>query len=113
MNLSDKGLFRQRCYIDGSWTDAEDGRTVDVTNPANGAVLGTVPNAGATETRREIEAADRAMVAWRARTGKDRAAVLRRWFELIMANQEDLARIVTAEQGKLLAESRGEIADAA
>jgi succinate-semialdehyde dehydrogenase/glutarate-semialdehyde dehydrogenase len=84
-----------------------------VTNPATGALVGTVPKAGAAETRRAIEAAERALPEWRARTGKERAVILRRWFELIMANQEDLAQIMTAEQGKPLVESRGEIAYAA
>jgi succinate-semialdehyde dehydrogenase/glutarate-semialdehyde dehydrogenase len=113
MNLSDSALFRQRCYVDGTWTPADDGGTADVTDPATGAVLGTVPDAGAPETRRAIEAASRAWGPWRLRTAQDRSAVLRRWFDQMMANQEDLARIMTAEQGKPLAESRGEIAYAA
>ncbi|MFM2041709.1 MAG: succinate-semialdehyde dehydrogenase [Pseudomonadota bacterium] len=113
LGLKDPGLFRQQGFIDGAWVDADSGRTVAVTNPADGSTLGTVPNMGAGETKRAIEAAARAFPAWRARTAKDRAMVLRRWFELIMANQEDLARLMTAEQGKPLAESRGEIAYAA
>ena len=111
--LKDELLLRQRCYVRGAWTEADDGRTLPVTNPATGETLGTVPRLGAAETRRAIEAADAAMPAWRARTAKERAAILRRWFELIMANQEDLATLMTAEQGKPRTESRGEIAYAA
>ncbi len=108
--LKDSSLFRQKCYVDGAWVDADGGRTIQVTNPANGAVLGTIPSMGAAETRRAIAAADAALPAWRAKLAKERAAILRRWFELMMANQEDLAKIMTAEQGKPLAEARGEIA---
>ena len=108
--LKDPSLFRRQCYVDGAWIGADGGKTIPVTNPANGAVLGTIPNMGAAETRRAIEAADRALPAWRAKLAKERAAILRRWFELMMANQEDLAKIMTAEQGKPLAEARGEIA---
>jgi succinate-semialdehyde dehydrogenase / glutarate-semialdehyde dehydrogenase len=103
-------LLREQCYIDGQWVDADDGTTIDVTNPATGEKLGTIPRCGAAETRRAIEAATAAFPAWRARTAKDRSAVLRRWFELVMANQEELARLLTLEQGKSLAEARGEIA---
>ncbi|MGO4727466.1 MULTISPECIES: NADP-dependent succinate-semialdehyde dehydrogenase [unclassified Inquilinus] len=113
MKLSDSKLFRQQCYIDGAWVDADDGRTIAVTNPAGGTQLGTVPRAGAAETRRAIAAADRAWPAWRAKTAQERFTILRRWFDLMMANQEDLAVLMTAEQGKPLAESRGEIAYAA
>ncbi|MCU0806033.1 MAG: aldehyde dehydrogenase family protein, partial [Burkholderiales bacterium] len=113
LKLADPNLFRQQCYIAGAWADADSGGTLSVTNPATGAVLGTVPNMGAAETRRAIEAANAAMPAWRAKTAKERAAILRKWHDLMMANQEDLARIMTAEQGKPLAESRGEIAYAA
>jgi len=110
MQLSDSALFRQQAYVDGAWVDADSGATVDVTNPATGAVIGTVPKMGAEETRRAIDAADRALPAWRALTAKERAVILRRWFDLMMAAEEDLARLMTAEQGKPLAESRGEIA---
>jgi succinate-semialdehyde dehydrogenase/glutarate-semialdehyde dehydrogenase len=103
-------LLREQCYIGGEWVGADDGGTIDVTNPATGEKLGTIPKCGAAETRRAIEAAAAAMPAWRARTAKDRAAVLRKWYELVMANQEDLARLLTLEQGKSLAEARGEIA---
>jgi len=106
----DPSLFRQQCYVDGAWLDADGGKTIQVTNPANGAVLGTIPAMGAAETRRAIAAADAALPAWRAKLAKERAAILRRWFDLMMANQEDLAKIMTAEQGKPLAEARGEIA---
>jgi succinate-semialdehyde dehydrogenase/glutarate-semialdehyde dehydrogenase len=106
--LKDPKLFREQCYIDGEWTGSQN--TFNVMNPATGARLGTVPRLGAEEARRAIEAAERAWPAWRARTGKERAAILRKWFDLMMANQEDLAQILTAEQGKPLAEARGEIA---
>jgi len=113
MKLHDEKLFRQHCYIDGEWVDAISRATIRVTNPANGEVIGTVPKMGAEETRRAIEAADRALPAWRAKTAKERAQILRRWFDLLMANQEDLAALMTAEQGKPLAEAKGEIAYAA
>ena len=111
--LKDELLHRQRCYLRGAWTEADDGRTLAVENPATGEVIGTVPRMGAAETRRAIESAEAALPAWRARTAKDRATILRRWFDLIMANQEDLATLMTAEQGKPRTESRGEIAYAA
>jgi succinate-semialdehyde dehydrogenase/glutarate-semialdehyde dehydrogenase len=113
MKLNDAKLFRQQCYIDGAWADADGGGTIPVENPANGEKLGTIPRMGADETRRAIEAAARAFPAWRAKTAKERAKVLRRWYELMMENQEDLAQLMTAEQGKPLSESRGEIAYAA
>jgi succinate-semialdehyde dehydrogenase/glutarate-semialdehyde dehydrogenase len=113
MKLQDERLFRQRCYIDGEWVDALNRGTIPVTNPATGETLGTVPRMGAEETRRAIEAADRALPAWRGKTAKERAQILRRWFDLLMANQEDLATLMTAEQGKPLAEAKGEIAYAA
>ncbi|WP_313950729.1 NADP-dependent succinate-semialdehyde dehydrogenase [Accumulibacter sp.] len=113
VKLADTTLLRQLCYINGEWAVADSGRTFPVTNPATGEQLATVPEAGAAETRRAIEAARVAQPAWRARTAGERAKVLRRWFELLLANQEDLAQLMTAEQGKPLAESRGEIAYAA
>jgi succinate-semialdehyde dehydrogenase/glutarate-semialdehyde dehydrogenase len=113
LKLSDTGLFRQQCYIDGQWLEADSRNVIAVTNPATAKMLGTVPNMGAAETRRAIHAAHAAYTHWRAKTAKERAAILRRWFELIMAHQEDLAILMTAEQGKPLAESRGEIAYAA
>ena len=109
MNLKDPSLFRQQCYIDGAWADADDGGAIDVDNPADNSVIGTVPRMGAGETRRAIEAANDAYPGWRARTGKERAAILRRWYELVIENQEDLAVLMTTEQGKPLAESMGEI----
>src|SRR5437763_17165881 len=113
MKLQDEKLFRQQCYIDGKWVDALNVGTIPVTNPATGEQLGTVPRMGAEETRQAIEAADKALPAWRARTAEERAHILRRLYDLMMANQEDLAALMTAEQGKPLAESRGEIAYAA
>ena len=113
MQLNDQTLFREQAYVDGVWADADGGQTITVTNPATGAVIGSVPRMGTAETRRAIEAADRALPAWRALTAKDRAIRLRRWFELMMKNQEDLARLMTLEQGKPLVESRGEITYAA
>ena len=113
MQLTDTKLFRQQGYIDGAWTGADSGKSIAVTDPATGEQLGTVPNMGADETRRAIEAANVALPGWRAKTAKERANILRKWFDLMMANQEDLARLMTAEQGKPLTESRGEIAYAA
>jgi succinate-semialdehyde dehydrogenase / glutarate-semialdehyde dehydrogenase len=106
--LKDPKLFRTQCYVDGEWIGGA--RSFAVRNPASGAQLASVPDLGAEETRRAIDAAERAWPAWRAKTAKERAAILRKWFELMMANQEDLAQILTAEQGKPLAEARGEIA---
>jgi len=111
--LKDPRLFRQQCYLDGQWQDAETGATLAVTNPATGETLGSVPKLGAAETRRAVEAADRAWPDWRARNAGERARILRRWAELMLENQEDLARLMTAEQGKPLAESKGEIVYAA
>jgi succinate-semialdehyde dehydrogenase/glutarate-semialdehyde dehydrogenase len=108
--LTDSKLFRNQCYIDGAWVDADDKSTITVLNPANGTVVGTVPRMGAAEARRAIEAANAAWPAWRAKTAKERSALLRKWFELMMQHQEDLAVLMTTEQGKPLAESRGEIA---
>ncbi|MNF39130.1 Glutarate-semialdehyde dehydrogenase DavD [compost metagenome] len=113
MQLKDTQLFRQQAYIDGTWLDADSGQTIKVNNPATNEIIGTVPKMGAAETRRAIEAADRALPAWRALTAKERATKLRRWFELLMENQDDLGRLMTLEQGKPLAEAKGEIAYAA
>ena len=112
-SFKDVSLFRQQAYLDGRWVDADSGSTIAVENPSTGATLGTVPKMGAAETRRAIEAADRALPAWRAKTAKERSQILRRWADLMMANQDDLAAIMTAEQGKPLAEAKGEIAYAA
>src|SRR5690349_15965038 len=113
VSLKDGKLFRQQCYVDGAWIDADRKGTVDVNNPATGEIIGTIPKLGAAETRRAIEAANRAYPAWRAKTAKERAAILRRWYDLMMANQDDLAVLMTTEQGKPLAEARGEVAYAA
>jgi succinate-semialdehyde dehydrogenase / glutarate-semialdehyde dehydrogenase len=113
LQLKDQKLFRQQCYINGEWVGADSGKTIPVTDPASGETLGSVPRMGADETRRAIEAADRALPAWRAKTAKERATILRNWFNLMMANQDDLAALMTAEQGKPLTESKGEIAYAA
>jgi succinate-semialdehyde dehydrogenase/glutarate-semialdehyde dehydrogenase len=111
--LKDPKLFRQQCYVDGQWIGADSKATVNVTNPADGAVIGTIPKMGAAETRRAIEAANAALPAWRAKLAKERSAILRKWFDLMMANQDDLGLIMTSEQGKPLAEAKGEIAYAA
>jgi succinate-semialdehyde dehydrogenase/glutarate-semialdehyde dehydrogenase len=113
LQLQDSGLLRQQAYVNGEWCEADSGERTVILNPATGEPLGSVPNMGRAETRRAIEAAQTAQPAWRALTAKERANRLRNWFELILANQEDLARIMTAEQGKPLAEARGEIAYAA
>ncbi len=111
--LKDPSLLRQLCYVDGQWIGADDGATRPVVNPATGKPIGTVPMLGAAETRRAIDAANAAWPAWRARTAKERSAMLRKWFELMLANVDDLALILTTEQGKPLAEARGEVDDAA
>jgi succinate-semialdehyde dehydrogenase / glutarate-semialdehyde dehydrogenase len=113
MQLTDPRLLRSQCYVGGRWLDAADGRTLAVTNPASGVTLGTVPQLDAAATRAAIEAAAAAFPAWAAQTAKQRAVILRRWFDLMMANQQDLATLMTAEQGKPLAEAMGEIAYAA
>src|SRR3954466_10143695 len=111
--LKDPTLFRQANYIDGKWVQADSGRTIVVKNPATGEAIGEVPALGAAETRRAIEAAHRAQAGWRAMLAKDRAAILRKINDLMLANADDLAVIMTAEQGKPLSESKGEIAYAA
>ena len=113
LNLKDPSLLRQQSYIDGEWCDAEDASKIDVVNPATGEKLGTVPHMGQAETRRAIEAANAAWPAWRKKTAKERSAILRAWNDLMLANVDDLALIMTAEQGKPLAESKGEITYAA
>jgi succinate-semialdehyde dehydrogenase / glutarate-semialdehyde dehydrogenase len=113
MKLKDSKLLRERCFVDGEWVGADEGGTLEVTNPATGQVLGSIPNMGAGETRRAIAAAGAALPAWKTRTAKERAVVMRRWFELMIENQDDLATLMTAEQGKPLAESKNEIVYAA
>lgn len=109
LKLDNPDLLRTQAYIDGQWVDANDGATFDVDNPADGEVICTVPDMGAAETRRAIEAAEKAWVDWRSRTARDRAAILRRWHGLLLDNKDDLARLMTAEQGKPTAESAGEV----
>ncbi len=113
ITLKNPALFRQNAYVDGTWITARSGATINVDNPATGELVGTVPKLGAAETRDAIGAATRAFPEWRKKTGKERAAVLRRWFDLMMEHQDDLARLMTVEQGKPLVESRGEVAYAA
>jgi succinate-semialdehyde dehydrogenase / glutarate-semialdehyde dehydrogenase len=113
LGLKNGNLFREACYIDGDWIKSGHMGTMTVDNPATGAVIGEVPELGVAETRLAIDAAARAFVSWRKETAKNRAAVLRRWFDLMIDNQEDLARLMTLEQGKPLSESRGEVAYAA
>ena len=113
MQLNDPTLFRQQALINGRWRDASSKETLAVTNPANGQQLGSVPKMGAAETREAIDAAAGALPAWRALTAKERSSILRRWFELMMEHQDDLARLMTLEQGKPLAEAKGEISYAA
>ncbi|WP_431479440.1 NADP-dependent succinate-semialdehyde dehydrogenase [Massilia eburnea] len=113
LTLKDPSLLRQQCYIAGQWCDADGGATISVTNPATGETLGSVPKMGAAETRRAIEAANAAWPEWRKKPAKTRAAILRKWNDLILANADDLAALMTAEQGKPLSESKGEITYAA
>jgi succinate-semialdehyde dehydrogenase / glutarate-semialdehyde dehydrogenase len=108
--LQNPELFRERCYVGGHWITAANGATIPVDDPATGEVIGTVPKAGRAETHSAIDHAAAALPEWRARTGKERATVLRRWFDLVMAHLEDLARLMTVEQGKPLVESRSEVA---
>lgn len=109
IRLRDSGLFREQCYIDGRWHNADSGKVIEVTNPATGKSIGAVPNMGVEETRRAIEAANAAFAGWRVKTSKERATILRRWHDLMIENRDDLAVLMTLEQGKPLAESRGEI----
>ena len=113
LKLKDATLLHELCFIDGGWSAADNGAILDVTNPATSEKLGSIPNMGAAETRRAIAAAAAALPAWRARTAKERAVIMRRWVDLMIENQEDLATLMTAEQGKPLAESKTEILYAA
>ena len=113
MNLNDTSLFRQQCYIDGQWVDADNGEKINVNNPSDNSIVGSVPKLGAVETSRAIDAAERAFQSWRKLTAKQRAVQLRKLADLMMENQEDLAALMTIEQGKPLTESRGEVAYAA
>jgi len=109
MKLNDNSLFRQQAYLNGEWVDADNSDNFEVNNPANNEILGTVPNMGGAETLRAIEAANKAWPAWKAKTMAERSAILETWYNLIMENQEDLATIMTMEQGKSIAEATGEI----
>lgn len=113
LSLQDPGLLKNLCFIDDCWSGAADGATLAVRNPASGALIGNIANAGASETQAAIRAAEQAFPGWKARTAEERARILRRWFELMLQHQEDLALLMTSEQGKPLAEARGEIAYAA
>jgi succinate-semialdehyde dehydrogenase / glutarate-semialdehyde dehydrogenase len=113
MQLKDPGLLKNLCFIDGKWVGADNGAVRQVRNPASGEVVSTVPDGGTAEARRAIEAAQQAFPAWRARTAEDRARILRRWFDLMISHQDDLAQVMTSEQGKPLAEAKGEIVYAA
>jgi succinate-semialdehyde dehydrogenase/glutarate-semialdehyde dehydrogenase len=107
--LKDPRLFRDKAYVDGQWVEADSKGRFEVDNPADGSIIGSVPNMGGAETRRAIEAANAALPAWRALPAKERSRILRKWYELIMANADDLALLLTTEQGKPLAEAKGEI----
>lgn len=109
MQLKNNALFRQQAFINGVWCDADNKATHEVLNPATGELIGTVPMMGSTETRRAIEAADIAQSTWSKKTGKERSSILRRWHTLIAENMEDLAVLMTHEQGKPIAEAKGEI----
>jgi len=111
--LKDHNLLRNQCFINGAWCNADTQKTIAVNNPATGELITSVPDMGAAETRRAIEAANTAQPLWRAKTANERARILRKWFDLIVENQEDLAILMTSEQGKPLAEARGEITYAA
>lgn len=113
MQLKDSALLREQCLIDGEWVNADSGTTMAVYDPADGTELGTVPRAGADETKRAIEAAERALPEWRSRTAQERAAILHRWRALLLEHQDDLAQIMTREQGKPLNEARAELANSA
>src|SRR5436190_333247 len=111
IDLKDPHLFREACYVDGAWLQLRE--TIDVDNPATGEIIGTVPKMDRAETRVAIDAAARAFPEWKKRLAKERATIMRRWFDLMMAHQDDLARLMTLEQGKPLTESKGEVAYAA
>ena len=113
LTLKDTGLLKSQCYINGAWVDAADGSTIAVLNPATGSHIGSVPNAGKDLTQQAIHGAAQAQAEWKARTAEDRARILRRWYELMLTHQDDLALIMTYEQGKPLAEAKGEITYAA
>src|SRR3954470_15041634 len=107
--LKDSKLFRDRAYLDGAWVEADSKKRFDVDNPADGSIVGSVPDMSTAETKRAIAAAEAALPAWRALTAKERSKILRKWYDLILANADDLALILTTEQGKPLTEAKGEI----
>ena len=109
MQLNDPLLFRQQCYVNGEWLNADSGKTFNVNNPATDAVIGNVPDMGAAETARAISAAEAAFPLWSKKTSKERSIILRKWFDLIIAHTEDLAKLMVIEQGKPLAEAKGEV----
>ena len=109
MKIQSQKLFQNKCYINGKWIDSNNKKTIDVNNPASLEIIGNVPKCGTNETKLAIEAASSALPDWKAKTAKERSILLRKWFDLIMLNQEDLAKIMTIEQGKPINESRGEI----
>ena len=109
LSLKDAALLKSQCYIDGRWSDADSGATFDIVNPATAVRIGTAPMMGAGETARAIEAADRAWPAWRDKTAKERSAIMRKWSELQLAHADDLALILTSEQGKPLADATAEV----
>ena len=109
MNISNKKLFKQQCYIDGQWTYSDKNEKIDVNNPATNQIIGQVPNCGKEETKKAIISAEKSFPAWKEKTAKERSQILKKWFKLIEDNKEDLAIIMTTEQGKPIAESRGEI----
>src|SRR6185312_3062278 len=111
--LRKQQLLKAQCFINGEWVAADSGQTITVKNPATGEAIGTVPRMGRAETKRAVEMAEKAWASWRSKLAKERSVILRKWFELMMANQDDLALIMTSEQGKPMTESRGEIAYAA
>ncbi len=113
LTLQDPTLLKSQGYINGQWQNADDGATIQVCNPATGVLVGTVPHMGAAAAQQAITAAQQAFECWKRRTADDRARVLRRWYELMLQHQDDLALIMTSEQGKPLAEAQGEIAYAA
>ena len=110
MKIQNQKLFQNKCFIDGNWINSNNKETIDINNPANLKIIGNVPKCGTNETRLAIKAANNALPNWKSKTAKERSIVLKKWFDLIMQNQEDLAKIMTIEQGKPLVESRGEIA---
>ena len=113
ITLKDPSLLQSKCLVDGRWIDAADGKTINVTNPADGSVVGTVPSLSVDTIKEVIDASAKALPAWAAKTAKERAGIMRKWFDLIVSNADDIALIMTSEQGKPLAEARGEVLYAA